>query len=287
MDIRLDGQVAIITGAGGGLGRAHALELAGRGAHVIVNDVHSPAGVVDEIAAQGGAAQALQADITDAGAVAAMLAQVLAEHGRVDIVDNAGILRDKSFGNMTLEEFRAVLEVHLLGAFHLTHGLWGQMKQQKYGRILFTSSPSGLYGNFGQANYAAAKMALVGLMHTLAIEGAKYDIRANALAPLAATQMTRALLPEEARDAMSAEAVSPGVALLVSKDAPNGVILCAAGGRFSVARLLESEGAGLAGAGAEDLQARWDEIGDMRQARGFASLPEQMEHVIARLGGDE
>ena len=285
MDIRFDGQVAIITGAGGGLGRAHALELAGRGAHVIVNDVRSPAGVVDEIAAKGGSAQALGTDITDAGAVASMVALVLAEHGRVDIVvNNAGILRDKSFGNMTLEEFRAVLDVHLLGAFHLTQGLWGQMKQQKYGRILFTSSPSGLYGNFGQANYAAAKMALVGLMHTLAIEGAKHDIRANALAPLAATQMTRELLPEEARERMTAESVSPGVALLVSRDAPNGVILCAAGGRFSVARLLESEGAGLAGAGAEDVHAHWGQIEDMGNARGFPSLPEQMQHVIARLG---
>ena len=288
MDIRFDGQVAIVTGAGGGLGRAHALELAGRGAHVIVNDVRSPAGVVDEIAAQGGSAQALEADITDAGAVASMVAQVLAEHGRVDVVvNNAGILRDKSFGNMSLEDFRAVLEVHLLGAFHLTHGLWGQMKQQKYGRILFTSSPSGLYGNFGQANYAAAKMALVGLMQTLAIEGAKYDIRANALAPLAATQMTRELLPEEARDAMSAEAVSPGMALLVSRDAPNGVILCAAGGRFGVARLLQSDGAGLAGAAAEALQARWSEIEDMQRARGFSCLPEQMQHVIAKLDSHE
>ena len=288
VDIRFDGQVAIVTGAGGGLGRAHALELARRGAHVVVNDINAPAGVVEEIAAQGGSAQALQADITDAGAVDSMLAQVLAQHGRADIViNNAGILRDKSFGNMSLEAFRAVLEVHLLGAFHLTRGLWGQMKQQNYGRVVFTSSPSGLYGNFGQANYAAAKMALVGLMHTLAIEGAKYDIRANALAPLAATQMTRDILPEAARDAMSAEAVSPAVALLAGRDAPNGVILCAAGGRFSVARLLESEGAGLAGAGAEELQARWGEIADMGRAQGFAGLPEQMAHVVERLDEHE
>ena len=286
MSIDFDEQIAIITGAGGGLGRAHAVELARRNAHVIVNDV--PGGsaeqVADEIRAAGSSAQAIEADITDADAVSKMAGSVLDQHKRVDIlINNAGILRDKSFANMSLEEWRAVMEVHLFGAVHLTHALWPSMKQQKYGRILFTSSPSGLYGNFGQANYAAAKMALVGLVNTLAIEGAKYNIRVNALAPLAATQMTADLLPENIRERFTPQAVSAGVAALTSSGAPSGAILSAAGGGFALAKMLESGGIQLDSPSAEDILDRWDEIADMNSAAGFASLPEHLEHVIERM----
>ena len=286
-DIRFDGQVAIITGAGAGLGRSHALQLAARGAHVIVNDIHTATEVAEEITAQGGSAQAIAADVTDPEAISTMLERIVIQQGRVDIViNNAGILRDRSFAKMSSEEFRTVMEVHVMGAFHITHAVWPLMKQQHYGRLLFTSSPSGLHGNFGQANYAAAKMALIGLMHTLAIEGQKYNIRANALAPLATTQMTATLLPAEVHTAMSAESISPAVAFLTSGNAPNGVILCAAAGNFSLARILESQGADINArdsAAAEELQARWNSISDMSAAQSFSSLDEKMRVVTEKL----
>ncbi|HEY6511648.1 MAG TPA: SDR family NAD(P)-dependent oxidoreductase, partial [Burkholderiaceae bacterium] len=206
MGISFDGRVAIVTGAGGGLGRQHALALAARGARVLVNDFGRPASdgsdqgtaadaVVAEIRAAGGTALANHASVTDEAAVQQMVQDTLAAWGRVDIlVNNAGILRDKSFGKMTLDDFRAVVDVHLMGAAVCTHAVWPTMRAQKYGRVVMTTSSSGLYGNFGQANYGAAKMALVGLMQTLAIEGAKDNIRVNCLAPTAATRMTEGLL---------------------------------------------------------------------------------------------
>jgi NAD(P)-dependent dehydrogenase (short-subunit alcohol dehydrogenase family) len=224
MQLKLNGQVAIVTGAGGGLGRAHALALAARGARIVVNDfgraVACPDGrettaadaVVAEILAAGGEAIANHASVTDEAAVAAMVAEVLARWGRIDIlVSNAGILRDKSFGKMDLADFRLVLDVHLMGAAICCKAVWDTMRAQKHGRIVLTTSSSGLYGNFGQANYGAAKMALVGLMQTLAIEGAKDGIRVNCLAPTAATRMTEGLMPAEVLAALAPEAVSPAV----------------------------------------------------------------------------
>ncbi|MBS0231373.1 MAG: SDR family NAD(P)-dependent oxidoreductase, partial [Proteobacteria bacterium] len=179
--IDLSGRIAIVTGAGGGLGRAHALLLASRGAQVIVNDLGDAAdAVVAEIHTAGGKARAAKCSVADAEAVQSMVADVLAEFGRIDIlVNNAGILRDKSFAKMRLADFRLVLDVHVMGAAHCTHAVWNAMRAQNYGRIVMTTSCSGLFGNFGQANYAAAKMALVGMMQTLGIEGAKHDIRVN------------------------------------------------------------------------------------------------------------
>jgi NAD(P)-dependent dehydrogenase (short-subunit alcohol dehydrogenase family) len=250
MNLRFDNRVAIVTGAGGGLGRAHALALAARGARIVVNDfggaldgtpgsspgrgAATPAEkVAAEINAAGGEAIANAASVTDYAAVEAMVAAAMAKWGRVDIlVSNAGILRDKTFGKMTLEDFRAVIEVHLMGAVHCCKAVWEQMRQQNYGRIVLTSSSSGLFGNFGQSNYATAKMALVGLMNALGLEGAKYNVHVNCLAPTAATRMTEALMPPEALAALKPEAVSPAVLALSHEGAPNRVILNAGAGGF-------------------------------------------------------
>ncbi len=244
MTIRFDGRVAIITGAGGGLGRCHALALAARGASVVVNDVGgSLAGesgaptaaerVVREICDAGGEAIASAASVADFAQVEAMTATALAKWGRVDIlVNNAGILRDKSFAKMELAEFRAVLEVHLMGAVHCTKAVWETMRQQQYGRILMTTSSVGLFGSFGQANYAAAKMALVGLMQSLGIEGAKHNIRVNCIAPTAATKMTEGIFNDELIAHMRPERVSPAVVALVSEDAPSRAIIAGGAGSF-------------------------------------------------------
>jgi NAD(P)-dependent dehydrogenase (short-subunit alcohol dehydrogenase family) len=254
MTLAFTDRVAIVTGAGGGLGRAHALALAERGARVLVNDLGgtrageggSPVAaqkVVDEIIAAGGQAIANGASVTDPAAVAAMVAQVMAAWGRVDIlVNNAGILRDKSFAKMTLEDFRVVIDVHLMGAVHCTQAVWPIMVAQKYGRVVLTTSSSGLYGNFGQANYGAAKMALVGLMQTLAIEGAKSDIRVNCLAPTAATRMTEGLMSPEVLNALQPQAVVPAMLVMVSEEAPNRTILCAGAGSFEVAHITLTQG---------------------------------------------
>jgi NAD(P)-dependent dehydrogenase (short-subunit alcohol dehydrogenase family) len=216
-------RVAIVTGAGGGLGRAHALALAQAGARVVVNDL-APAGlanaqgVVDEIRAAGGTAIAHSASVTDPEAVADMVNQAIATWGRVDIlVNNAGILRDKSFAKCTADDFRLVLEVHLMGAFHCCKAVWPHMKEAGYGRIVMTTSVSGLYGNFGQANYAAAKMGMVGLMNTLHIEGQKHDIRVNALAPTAYTQMLEGLVDPAMAECLTPESIAPGLLYLVGR----------------------------------------------------------------------
>jgi NAD(P)-dependent dehydrogenase (short-subunit alcohol dehydrogenase family) len=254
MTIDFKGQVAIVTGAGGGLGRQHALALAARGAKVLVNDlggardgsggsVGASDAVVAEIRAAGGEALANGASVTDFVAVQAMVKQAVDAWGRVDIlVNNAGILRDKTFAKMELADFELVVDVHLMGAVHCSKAVWALMNEQKYGRIVMTTSSSGLYGNFGQSNYGAAKMALVGLMQTLSIEGAKNDIRVNCLAPTAATRMTEGLMPEAVLAALKPEAVVPAMLVLASKDAPNRTILCAGAGTFEAAHITMTQG---------------------------------------------
>lgn len=254
MTIDFKGQVAIVTGAGGGLGRAHALALAARGAKVLVNDLggardgsggsaSAAEAVVAEIRAAGGEAFANGASVTDFAAVQAMVQQAVDAWGRVDIlVNNAGILRDKTFAKMELADFELVVNVHLMGAVHCSKAVWPIMNAQKYGRILMTTSSTGLYGNFGQTNYGAAKMALVGLMQTLALEGAKNDIRVNCLAPTAATRMTEGLLPEAVLAALKPEAVVPAMLVLVSQQAPTRTILCAGAGTFEAAHITMTQG---------------------------------------------
>ena len=254
MGIDFQGRVAIVTGAGGGLGRQHALALARRGAKVLVNDlggavdgsgatVGAAQAVVDEIRAAGGEALANGASVTDFAAVEAMVQQAIDAWGRVDIlVNNAGILRDKSFSKMDMADFRLVVDVHLMGAANCCKAVWPHMVAQQYGRILMTTSSTGLYGNFGQANYGAAKLAQVGLMQTLAIEGAKYHIHVNALAPTAATRMTESLFPPQILDALQPEAVVPAMLVLVHESAPTRTILCAGGGSFEAAHITLTQG---------------------------------------------
>ncbi len=254
MSIDFKGRVAIVTGAGGGLGKQHALALAVRGAKVVVNDlggdVHGVGGsvsaaqaVVDEIRAAGGEAIVNGASVTDFAAVQAMVQQTMDTWGRVDIlVNNAGILRDKSFAKMDLADFRLVVDVHLMGAVHCSKAVWPIMQAQNYGRIVMTTSSSGLYGNFGQANYGAAKMALAGLMQTLSIEGEKHGIRVNCLAPTAATRMTEGLMPEAVLKALEPQAVVPAMLVMASEDAPNRTIICAGAGSFEVAHITLTQG---------------------------------------------
>jgi NAD(P)-dependent dehydrogenase (short-subunit alcohol dehydrogenase family) len=260
-------RVAIVTGAGGGLGRAHAKLLASYGARVVVNDMDLAIAsrVADEIVANGGEAIAIAASVTDEAQVAAMIDRAIATWQHVDIlINNAGILRDKSFSKMSVADFRLVLDVHLMGAVICTKAVWELMRQQRYGRIVMTTSSSGLYGNFGQSNYAAAKMALVGLMQTLALEGEKYGIRVNCLAPTAATQMTQGVLSEEALARLDPKLVSPGLLALVGEDAPTRAILCAGAGHFARAYVTLTKGCqiGAEGDAGERVIAQWDQVSD-------------------------
>lgn len=274
MGIDFQGRVAIVTGAGGGLGRQHALALAARGAKVLVNDlggavdgsggtVTAAQAVVDEIRAAGGEALANGASVTDFAAVEAMVQQAIDAWGRVDIlVNNAGILRDKSFAKMDMADFRLVVDVHLMGAAHCCKAVWPHMVAQQYGRIVMTTSSTGLYGNFGQANYGAAKLAQVGLMQTLSIEGAKNNIRVNALAPTAATRMTEDLFPKDMLDALRPESVVPAMLVLAHESAPTRTVLCAGGGSFEAAHITLTQGIHL-GTGAdvpEQLAVRLAEV---------------------------
>jgi NAD(P)-dependent dehydrogenase (short-subunit alcohol dehydrogenase family) len=266
MSINFDGRVAIVTGAGGGLGREHALALAQRGAKVIVNDLGAGAeAVADEIKAAGGQAIASIGSVTDFAAVQATVKLAMDAWGRVDIlVNNAGILRDKSFSKMELDDFKIVVDVHLMGAVNCCKAVWDIMRTQKYGRIVNTTSSSGLFGNFGQANYGAAKMALVGLMQTLSIEGAKDNVRVNCLAPTAATAMTEGLLPQFVLDKLAPAAVTPGLLYLVSEDAPTRVILNAGAGTFARSYVTLTLGTHIgSGADADDqVAAQFDAISD-------------------------
>ena len=302
MNIDFKGRVAIVTGAGGGLGRQHALALAARGARVVVNDLggardgsggalSAAEQVVAEIRAAGGEAIANNASVTDWDAVQAMVQQAVDTWGREDIlVNNAGILRDKSFSKMELADFRLVMDVHLMGAVHCTKAVWPHMIEQKYGRIVMTTSSSGLYGNFGQSNYGAAKMALVGLMQTLSLEGAKHDIRVNCLAPTAATRMTEGLMPAAVLQALKPEAVVPAMLVLVAQDAPTRTILCAGAGSVEAAHITMTQGAWI---GFEDQAAErlgeqlgqvTNRVGETVPGSGAAQGTHEIAVATARLG---
>ena len=300
--IDFKGRVAIVTGAGGGLGKQHALALARRGAKVVVNDLggardgsggsaSAAQAVVDEIRAAGGEAIANAASVTDFAAVQAMVQQAMDTWGRVDVlVNNAGILRDKTFAKMDLADFRLVLDVHLMGAVHCTKAVWPIMTEQKYGRIVMTTSSTGLYGNFGQSNYGAAKLALVGLMQTLALEGAKHDIRVNCLAPTAATRMTEDLMPEAVLQALKPEAVVPAMLVLASADAPTRTTLCAGAGSFEAAYITMTQGAWIGldqdadSRLAQQLAEVTDRAGETVPPNGSAQGTHEVGRAMARLG---
>ena len=287
MSISFADQVAIVTGAGGGLGRCHALELARRGAKVVINDLggtmdgsggssDAAEAVVAEIKAMGGEAIANGGSVSDRAGAQSMVDDAMNAWGRVDVlINNAGILRDKSFSKMTLDDFEIVVNVHLMGAAYCSHAVWPIMREQNYGRILMTTSPSGLYGNFGQTNYGAAKMGQVGLMNSMKIEGAKNNIHTNSIAPVAATRMTENLMPEEVLEKLGPELVTPAAIFLVSEEAPNGVILQAKGGQYSLAAVVENNGVNLGvDATADDVASSYEAIVDMAEVktRGMLQL---------------
>lgn len=285
MSIDLSGRVAIVTGAGGGLGRSHALALARYGAKVVVNDLQPAAceAVAAEITAAGGEALPWTCSVTDREGVFAMVAGVMDHWGRIDIlVANAGILRDRTFANMDLDDFALVLDVHLMGSVNLTKAAWPHMREQGYGRVIFTTSSSGLYGNFGQSNYGAAKMALVGLMQTLALEGRKFDIRVNCLAPSAATQMTESLYSEDDLKGLSTDLVSPGVVALASENAPTRAILLAGAGAFEQAHITMTQGIHLGAApdAADRIEAQWSRISDRAAEQVPESGAAQYTHEV-------
>jgi NAD(P)-dependent dehydrogenase (short-subunit alcohol dehydrogenase family) len=296
MTISFEGRVAVVTGAGGGLGRAYALELARRGAKVVVNDLgaardgtgHSDAalGVVAEIEAAGGTAMSDGGSVTDFGHMIAMVDKAKAKWGGVHIlINNAGILRDKSFAKMSMDDFRAVVDVHLIGSANATRAVWETMRQQNYGRVLMTSSSTGLYGNFGQANYGAAKMGLAGLMKTLALEGARDNVRVNTIAPTAATRMTEDLFPPELLERFRPDLVAPAALFLVSEEAPTGTILGAGAGVVQAAYVTLTRGAALDEATPEAVAANWAAI----IARDGEIVPqsgaEQAMTIMQRLQG--
>jgi len=255
MSIRFDDQVAIVTGAGNGLGRSHALELARRGAKLVINDLggardgsggssEAALQVVAEIESEGGQAIANGANVANFDEVQDMVSQAVQKWGRVDVlVNNAGILRDKSFTKMDLSDFQLVMDVHLMGSVNCTKAVWAIMREQNYGRLVMTTSSSGMYGNFGQSNYGAAKMALVGFMNTLVLEGFKNDIRVNTLSPTAGTRMLEDIIEDkQVMDVMSVESVTAGLITLCDKDSPNRTILCAGAGGYAATHIYETEG---------------------------------------------
>jgi NAD(P)-dependent dehydrogenase (short-subunit alcohol dehydrogenase family) len=296
MTIRFDGRVAIVTGAGNGLGRAHAIGLAARGAKVVVNDfggardgtggsLTAAETVVEEIRKAGGEAMANGADVSNFEQVTAMVAKATETWGRVDIMcANAGILRDKSFAKMEVADFAKVLAVHLTGTFFCCKAVWDGMRERNYGRIVLTTSSSGLYGNFGQANYGAAKSGMVGLMNVLAEEGRKYDVRVNTISPTAATRMTEELLPAQALDLMKPEAITPAVLFLLGEDAPTRTIMGAGAGSFAVIKVVESEGINLPRAEwtPDAIAAHFAEIADMSKAQALEGAFQQTQKYVAQ-----
>ncbi|MBU6269452.1 MAG: SDR family NAD(P)-dependent oxidoreductase [Sphingomonadales bacterium] len=293
MSLSFAGKVAIVTGAGGGLGRSYARELARRGAQVVVNDLggardgtgHSDAAlaVVEEIRAAGGEAMANGGDVTSYDQMVEMVARAKEAWGGVHIlIANAGILRDKSFAKMEPADFELVVRVHLLGSANCAKAVWETMRAQNHGRILLTTSSSGLGGNFGQANYAAAKLGVVGLARTLHLEGAKHDIRVNALAPTAGTRMTQDIFPEQAFQAFEPDAVTPAALFLVSEGAPSNVIVGAGGGVFQSVFITMNDGVLLAPGECtlEGFAAAWPRISDRTGDRPFSNGVEQAMHAM-------
>ena len=296
-DIRFDDKVAIVTGAGGGLGRQHALELARRGCKVVVNDLggavdgsggssEAAAKVVEEIKALGGEAIANGSSVTDDAGVALMVKHAMDAWGRIDIlIANAGVLRDKSFAKMEIADFEFVMNVHLMGTVKPVKALWEIMRTQNYGRIVVTTSSTGLYGNFGQTNYGAAKLALVGFMNSLKLEGQKNNIHVNAVAPVAATRMTEGLMPPAIAGRLSPDHVTPGVVYLCSDEAPTGAILTAGGGAFALARLYETEGVylGEGGLSVEEVRDNWARIADPAGQQAYVNGGEQTQKFFRRM----
>jgi NAD(P)-dependent dehydrogenase (short-subunit alcohol dehydrogenase family) len=301
MSVEFNNRVAIVTGAGGGLGRSHALALAKRGVKVVVNDLGGSVdgtgesetmaqSVVKEIEAMGGEAIANGADVTNQDEVEAMVAETIERFGKVDIlVNNAGILRDKSFSKMTMADWDLVVAVHLKGSATCTKAVWNHMKENKYGRIVMTTSSSGMYGNFGQTNYGAAKAGLSGFMRTLCLEGAKYDIRVNTLSPTARSRMTEGLMPEEYLEQLRVEPVSQGLVYLVCDDAPNRVILAAGAGGYALTKVFETKGINLSQGEqtAENVAAHWDAIASNEGMEEYTNGGQQGAKFLGRIANKE
>ena len=298
-DIRFDGKVAIVTGAGGGLGRQHALELARRGAKVVVNDLGGSVdgsggssaaadAVVAEIKAAGGEAISNGSSVTDDAGVALMVKQAMDTWGRIDIlINNAGILRDKSFSKMELADFELVVNVHLMGTVKPVKAVWEIMREQNYGRIVVTTSSSGMYGNFGQSNYGAAKLGIIGFMNTIKLEGQKNNIHINAISPVAATRMTENLMPPAVLEKLKPEYVTPGVVYLASEEAPTGAILTAGAGAFALSRIYETEGVylGEGGLSVEEVRDNWSKISDPEGQQAYVNGGEQSGKFFRKLQG--
>ena len=296
MSINFEGQVAIVTGAGNGLGRSHALALAERGAKVVVNDLggardgtgassDAAMEVVGLIEAAGGEAFAHGANVANFDEVEDMVKQAMAKWGRVDIlINNAGILRDKSFSKMDLADFQLVMDVHLMGSVNCTKAVWEIMREQNYGRIVMTTSASGMYGNFGQTNYGAAKMAVLGFMNTLVLEGGKNNIHVNALAPTAGTRMTEDLLPAAMLELMTAEAVTAGAIVLCDEKAPTRTILCAGAGGYATASMYETDGIFMPveSQNPDAIVAKWDELSDNTNHKALESGGKQTEKFVMK-----
>ena len=296
MSINFEGRVAIVTGAGNGLGRSHALALAERGAKVVVNDLggardgtgassDAAMDVVALIEAAGGEAFAHGANVANFNEVEDMVAQAMEKWGRVDIlINNAGILRDKSFSKMDLADFKLVMDVHLMGSVNCSKAVWEIMRGQNYGRIVMTTSSSGMYGNFGQSNYGAAKMAVLGFMNTLVLEGGKNNIHINALAPTAGTRMTEDLMPPEMLALLTAESATAAALVLCDESAPTKNILCAGAGGYAKASMYETDGIFLAQdeQSPEFIVAAWDEISDPSNHQALESGGKQTEKFLMK-----